>query len=206
MDIKHLTAGTTLYLPVAAQGALFSVGDTHAAMGDAEVCGTAVESAMTITVRLTTLKNKSIPFPQYRIPPGQLAQQETSGYHVCTGIDFDLTEAAKQATRATIDHIEQTHGIDRQTAYAIASAAVDLRIHELVDAPNWVVGAFLPDAIFTEPANSGGPDTGEQYERPDQHQTWPAPRAEDMGGDRAQHRDHGADRRDGAERDGAREL
>jgi acetamidase/formamidase len=153
MDIKHLTAGTTLYLPVAAQGALFSVGDTHAAMGDAEVCGTAVESAMTITVRLTTLKDHPIPYPQYKIPPGQLAQQEQSGYHVCTGIDSDLTEAAKQATRATIEHIQQTRGIDRQTAYAIASVAVDLRIHELVDAPNWVVGAFLPDAIFTEPAS-----------------------------------------------------
>jgi acetamidase/formamidase len=153
MDIKHLTAGTTLYLPVATPGALFSVGDTHAAMGDAEVCGTAVESAMTITVRLKTLKHQTIPFPQYRIPPGQLARHEQSGYHVCTGIDPDLTEAARQATRGTIEHIEQTHGIDRQTAYAIASVAVDLRIHELVDAPNWVVGAFLPDSIFTEPAS-----------------------------------------------------
>ena len=63
MDIKHLTAGTTLYLPVAAHGALFSVGDTHAAMGDGEVCGTAVESAMTITVRLTTLKQHADPVP-----------------------------------------------------------------------------------------------------------------------------------------------
>jgi acetamidase/formamidase len=153
MDIKHLTAGTVLYLPVAADGALFSVGDTHAAMGDGEVCGTAIESAMTITVRLTTLKHVEIPFPRYRIPPGQLAQAEQSGHDVCTGIDPDLTEAAKQAIRATIEHIQQTHGIDHQTAYAIASVAVDLRIHELVDAPNWVVGAFLPDAIFTGPGS-----------------------------------------------------
>jgi acetamidase/formamidase len=153
MDIKHLTAGTTLYLPVAAHGALFSVGDTHAAMGDGEVCGTAVESAMTITVRLTTLKHRAIPFPRYRIPAGQLAEAEQSGYDVCTGIDPDLTEAAREAIRATIEHIEQTHGVDRETAYAITSVAVDLRIHELVDAPNWVVGAFLPDSIFTEPAS-----------------------------------------------------
>jgi acetamidase/formamidase len=153
LDIKHLTAGTALYLPVAAEGALFSVGDTHAAMGDAEVCGTAVESAMTITVRLTTLKHVVIPFPRYRIPPGQLARAEQSGYDVCTGIDSDLTEAARQATRAMIEHIRETHGIDRETAYAITSVAVDLRIHEIVDAPNWVVGAFLPDSIFTEPAS-----------------------------------------------------
>jgi acetamidase/formamidase len=121
-------------------------------MGDAEVCGTAVESAMTITVRLTTLKHVVIPFPRYRIPPGQLARAEQSGYDVCTGIDSDLTEAARQA-RAMIEHIGETHGIDRETAYAIRSVAVDLRIHEIVDAPNWVVGAFLPDAIFTEPAS-----------------------------------------------------
>jgi acetamidase/formamidase len=153
MDIKHLTAGTTLYLPIAAHGALFSVGDTHAAMGDAELCGTAVESAMAITVRLTTLKHRTIPFPRYRIPAGQLAAAEQSGYDVCTGIDPDLTQAARLATKATIEHIEQTHGLDRQTAYAIASVSVDLRIHELVDAPNWVVGAFLPDSIFTEPTS-----------------------------------------------------
>src|SRR6202012_3497713 len=72
MDIKHLTAGAALSLPVAAKGALFSVGDTHAAMGDAEVCGTAVESAMTITVRLTTVKHAQLPAPQFTVPAGQL--------------------------------------------------------------------------------------------------------------------------------------
>lgn len=154
LDIRHLTPGTTLYLPVGVTGALFSVGDTHAAMGDGEVCGTAVESAMEITVRLTTVKHRTIAFPQYRIPPTNRTPRspsapEQTGYHVCTGVDPDLTEASRQAIRATIEHIEQTHGIERQTAYAIASVAVDLRIHELVDAPNWVVGAFLPDDIFS---------------------------------------------------------
>ena len=85
MDIKHLRAGTTLYLPVAVEGALFSVGDTHAAMGDAEVCGTAVETAMDITVRLSVRKDMTTTYPQYSIPEGQLAETETSGYHVCTG-------------------------------------------------------------------------------------------------------------------------
>ena len=61
MDIKHLRAGTTLYLPVGVEGALFCVGDTHAAMGDGEVCGTAVETAMDITVRLTVRKDMTIP-------------------------------------------------------------------------------------------------------------------------------------------------
>ncbi len=148
LDIKHLRVGTTLLLPVAVEGALFSVGDTHAAMGDGEVCGTAVESAMDIAVRLSVRKDINIPYPQYHVPAGQLAQAGQSSYHVCTGVGPDLFEATREATRATVDHIEQTYGRSRQEAYAIASVAVDLKIHEVVDAPNWVVGAFLPEAIF----------------------------------------------------------
>ncbi|MFZ0041093.1 MAG: acetamidase/formamidase family protein, partial [Solirubrobacteraceae bacterium] len=148
LDVKHLRAGTTLLLPVAVEGALFSVGDTHAAMGDGEVCGTAIESAMDIAVRLTVRKDLSIPYPQFHVPPGQTARTEESSYHVCTGVGPDLYEASQEATRATIDHIVQRYDHTRQEAYAIASVAVDLRIHEIVDAPNWVVGAFLPEAIF----------------------------------------------------------
>ena len=149
MDIKHLRPGTTLYLPVAVKGALFSVGDTHAAMGDGEVCGTAVETAMDITVRLSVRTDMTARYPQYAIPQGQLAATERSSYHVCTGIGPDLMEATREATRALVDHITQRYGRSRQEAYAIASVAADLRIHEVVDVPNWVVGAFLPQAIFT---------------------------------------------------------
>jgi acetamidase/formamidase len=148
MDIKHLQPGSTLYLPVGVEGALFSVGDTHAAMGDGEVCGTAVETAMDITVRLTVRHDLSIAYPQYQIPAGQLARGEGSGYHVCTGIHEDLMEAVREAIRGLVEHIVTQHGRDRQEAYAIASVAADLRIHEVVDVPNWVVGAFLPHAIF----------------------------------------------------------
>ena len=68
---------------------------------------------------------------------------------VCTGIGPDLMEATKDATRALVDHIADRYGRTRQQAYAIASVAADLRIHEVVDVPNWVIGAFLPEAIFT---------------------------------------------------------
>jgi acetamidase/formamidase len=149
MDIKHLRPGTTLYLPVAVPGALFSVGDTHAAQGDGEVCGTAVETAMDITVRLTTRTDMSARYPQYAIPQGQLAATEQSSYHVCTGIGPDLMECTREATRALVDHITDRYGRTRQEAYAIASVAADMRIHEVVDVPNWVVGAFLPEGIFT---------------------------------------------------------
>jgi acetamidase/formamidase len=148
MDIKHLQAGSTLYLPVGVEGALFSLGDTHAAMGDGEVCGTAVESPMKVVVRLSVRKDLSTKYPQYELPAGQLARAEQSSYHVCTGIREDLFEATREATRAMIDYLVQQHGRDRAEAYAIASVAVDFRIHEVVDIPNWVVGAFLPTAIF----------------------------------------------------------
>jgi acetamidase/formamidase len=155
MDIKHLRAGTTLYLPVGVEGALFSVGDTHAAMGDAEVCGTAVETAMDITVRLSVRRDQTIHFPHYHVPAGQMGESEFSAYHVCTGIGPDLFEAARDATRALVEHITERYGHSRQEAYAIASVAADLRIHEIVDQPNWVVGACLPERIFTS-GNAGG--------------------------------------------------
>ena len=97
--------GATLYLPVGVQGALFSVGDTHAAMGDAEVCGTAVETAMDIAVRLSVRRDLSIQYPQYDVPAGQLSSSQTSRYHVCTGIHEDLMEATREATRAMVEYI-----------------------------------------------------------------------------------------------------
>ena len=152
LDIAHLRAGTTLLLPVGVDGALFSVGDTHAAMGDGEVCGTAVETALSITVRLSVRRDRRITAPQFHVPAGAArgggGDPGGSGHHVCTGVGPDLMEACRDAVRATIDHVVETHGRSRPEAYAITSVAVDLRIHELVDAPNWVVGAFLPAGIF----------------------------------------------------------
>jgi acetamidase/formamidase len=148
MDIKHLQPGTTLYLPVGVEGALFSLGDTHAAMGDAEVCGTAVEAAMDVAVRLSVRRDLNLHFPQYDIPAGQLGGGETSAYHVCTGIADDLLEATREATRALVGYIGERYELPREEAYALVSVAADLRIHEVVDVPNWVVGAFLPEAIF----------------------------------------------------------
>jgi acetamidase/formamidase len=147
MDTRHLRAGTRLFLPIGVEGALLSVGDTHAAMGDGEVCGTAVESPMDITLRLTVRNDLRIPAPQYFVPHAA-APARPGPHHVCTGVGPDLLEATRDATRALIEHLVQHRGRDHEEAYAIASVAVDLRIHEVVDAPNWVVGAFLPLDIF----------------------------------------------------------
>ena len=150
MDTKHLRAGATLFLPVGAEGALFPLGDTHAAQGDGEVCGTAVEAAMDVVLRLSVRRDFEIQAPQYHLPRGALAQTEDSSYHVCTAVGPDLMEGARDAVRAAISYLGERYGLDREEAYALASVAVDLRIHEVVDAPNWVVGAFVPESIFQE--------------------------------------------------------
>jgi acetamidase/formamidase len=150
LDIKHLRTGTRLLLPVGVEGALFSVGDTHAAMGDGEVCGTAVEAPMDIAVRLSVRRDLSVAAPEYVVAAGELARTEAGGYHVCTGVAPDLMEATRDATRAAIRHIVERRGGSEQEAYAIVSVACDLRIHEVVDVPNWVVGCFIPDGLFEE--------------------------------------------------------
>ena len=152
LDVKHLRVGTTLLLPVGVEGALFSVGDTHAAMGDGEVCGTAVEAPMEIAVRLSVRRDVALSAPQFHVPAGELARPEAGSYHVCTGVGPDLMEATRDATRAAVDHVASRYGRSREEAYALLSVAADLRIHEVVDAPNWVVGCFVPEAIFDEEA------------------------------------------------------
>jgi len=148
VDTKYLSPGARLYLPVGVEGALFSLGDTHAAQGDGEVCGTAVETAMEVDVRLSIRRDMRLDAPQFSLPPTPVAAGEQTAYHVCTGVGPDLFEAVKDAVRAMITHLGDRYGLDRQEAYALTSVACDLRIHEIVDAPNWVVGCFLPNSIF----------------------------------------------------------
>ena len=148
MDTKHLTKGATLYLPVEAEGALFSMGDGHAAQVDGEVCGTAIETPMRATVRLTVRKGLSIPQPQF-LTAGPLAPRaNTAPYYATDGIAPDLLEAARLAVLHMIEHLERTYGLSRPDAYMLCSVAVDLKICEVVDAPNWLIGAFLPQSIF----------------------------------------------------------
>ena len=149
MDIRHLTEGVKVFLPVLVPGALFSVGDPHAAQGDGEVCGVAIESPANVTLRFRLIKGYSIAEPQYQIPPGKLAPADKAGYHVTTGIGNDLFAASRNAVRHMITYLMRTYSYDRNEAYALASVAVDLRISEIVDAPNWCVSAFLPRSIFT---------------------------------------------------------
>ncbi len=148
MDIRHLTAGATLLLPVWVLGALFSCGDAHAVQGDGEVCISAIETPMRARLRLTVRRGLRLSSPQF-ITPGPLTPQvDGKGYYATTGIAPDLLEAAKTAVRGMIDHLAQTYRLSRQDAYVLCSVAVDLKISEVVDKPNWIVSAYLPQTIF----------------------------------------------------------
>lgn len=145
MDIKQLTKGSTLFLPVAVDGALFSCGDGHAAQGDGEVCITAIETTMTATLRLTVRHDHPIAAPEFETPS---AGALPGRHYVTTGIAPDLMEASREAVRAMIRHLCVAHGLSREDAYVLCSVAVDLKISEVVDAPNWIVSAFLPLCLF----------------------------------------------------------
>jgi acetamidase/formamidase len=148
MDIKQLVAGATLYLPVLVDGALFSVGDAHAAQGDGEVCVTAVEMMGRVTLRFDLQSGRRIAEPQLRTPQPPSAATNRGPHYATTAHGPDLFASSQQAVRYMIDHLVETRGLSREEAYVVCSVAVDLKISEIVDAPNWIVSAFLPEAIF----------------------------------------------------------
>ena len=148
MDIKQLTRGTTLYLPVWVEGALFSIGDGHAAQGDGEVCITAVEMNAQVTLRFGLQSARRLPEPRFRTG-GPIGTATNQGPHFATTAHGpDLFASSQQAIRYMIEHLVEERGLSREEAYIVSSVAVDLKISEIVDAPNWIVSAFLPESIF----------------------------------------------------------
>ena len=165
VDIKQLTAGTTVRIPVYTEGALFSVGDAHFAQGDNESCGTAVEMSSTFYGSFNLLKGvakkRNITDMQfyrddYFMAPEMAVPQR---FFATTGQSYtrdglaqseDTTLAARNALLNMIEYLVSERGYTDQQAYAICSVAVDLKISEMVDVPNFVVSAFLPLDIFTE--------------------------------------------------------
>ncbi|MCC7372390.1 MAG: acetamidase/formamidase family protein [Chloroflexi bacterium] len=163
LDIKQLTAGTTLLIPVYQPGALFSVGDAHFAQGDGEVCGTAIEMGGTFVGTLHLRKGeaaargiRSIQYSReaYILDPRFQAPRR---FYATTGLSVredgrqeseEATLAARNALLAMIEYLVSQRGYSREQAYAICSVAVDLKISELVDVPNVVVSAVLPLDIF----------------------------------------------------------
>jgi len=159
LDVKQLVKGTTVYLPVWTEGALFSIGDAHFAQGDGEVCGSAIEMAATFRLRFQLDKGAA---RKRNIRGAQFSGVEGSGtlrrYYATTGLSMrgedvqeseDATLAARNALVAMIEYL-QGRGFSRAQSYAICSVAVDLRLSEVVDVPNFVVSAVLPLDIFVK--------------------------------------------------------
>lgn len=148
MDCRDLIAGSRLLLPVEVPGALLSLGDTHVAQGDGEVCGTAIEAPMEVALRVDLRKRAAPPTPVIEVPPGPLRQEYEQGFLVTTGIAPDLMQAARDACRHLIDEVTARCGLAAVDAYCLVSVAADLHISEVVDAPHWVVSAYLPRSVI----------------------------------------------------------
>jgi acetamidase/formamidase len=149
MDTRHLVAGTTLFLPVFHPGARLSMGDGHATQGDGEVCGTAIETPMRARVRVTVRKDLHVTAPEFIAAPDPHAALRNGARYATDGIGPDLMTAARDALRRMIDWLGREHGLDPMQAYLLSSVAVDLRISEIVDVPNFVVTAHCPLGLFS---------------------------------------------------------
>ena len=147
LDIRHLTAGSRIKIPVWVDGALFSVGDVHAAMGDGEVCVCAIECAGEATLRFTLERNSSLRWPQYS---SEGDPKPKKGYFAATGIAPDLMAATKESVRNMLDYLTKSYGLTREDAYVLCSVAADVRVHEVVDQPNWVVGTMISRDVFPD--------------------------------------------------------
>ena len=137
LDNRELVAGTTLYLPVHVPGALFQVGDGHAAQGNGEVCITAFETSLWGDLQFVVHKNKSLDWPR----------AETPTHIISMGTDENLSEAAKIAVRQMIRYLVEERGLTREDAYMLCSVAVDFNITQLVDGKVGVHG-LLPKDLF----------------------------------------------------------
>ena len=149
IDIRHLTPGSRVFFPVLVPGVLFSCGDCHSAQGDGEVNGTGIETRMFVTLTFNLQKGANIPELRFITPAGKkLTVADEGGYFVTTAHGPDLFKDTQQAIRYMIDYLSSKHNMTREQAYCLCGAAVDLKISEVVDAPNWIVSAYLPLSIF----------------------------------------------------------
>ena len=137
LDNRDLGSGSTLYLPVHVPGALLSIGDGHAMQGYGEVSLSAVETSLKGEIQVVLHKGHRLRWPR----------AETATHYMTMGLDPDLDEAAKIATREMLDFLVETKGISREEAYLLASAVMDLVVTQVVDGTKGI-HAMIPKAIF----------------------------------------------------------
>ena len=147
LDVRDMVIGSTIWMPILVEGALFATGDCHAAQGQGEVCVTGIEAPMTMTMRIKLRKDMRVEEVQLR-RPSPMSKLDSRGYHITTAHGPDLMTNAKNAVRYMIDWLCRNHQMNRSQAYILCSVAGDLKISEIVDAPNWVVSFHMPLAVF----------------------------------------------------------
>ena len=138
LDNRELVAGSTLYIPVFVRGALFEIGDGHAAQGDGEVDQTAIETSLRGRLRLTVRRDMKLTWPR----------AETSTDYISMGMDPDLTVATQVAIQEMIDFLVAEKHLTRHQAYQLVSIAGNVAVTQLVDKPNHGVHVRLPKSIF----------------------------------------------------------
>lgn len=151
IDTRQVTKGSKLYLPVKVAGALFSCGDGHAAQGDGEVGGCALETSIKATITLKVIKKADwLNVPHLYVPPSTTEPEKDRGTYYCLGVHSDLYKASQMALNDLITWIVKRRDITRAEAYTLCSVAADLKIAEIVDDPNYVVTCSIPLNIFTD--------------------------------------------------------
>jgi acetamidase/formamidase len=138
MDNKELVAGSTLYIPVFAPGALFEIGDGHVAQGDGEVDQTAIETSLRGRVQLTVRKGMTLTWPR----------AETATDYISMAADPDLTTATKLAIQEMVDFLAASRHLSKHRAYQLVSIAGNVAVTQLVDRPNVGVHVRMPKSIF----------------------------------------------------------
>lgn len=149
MDVKHLTAGSTLYLPVMVPGAKLCAGDAHAAQGDGEVSINGLEAPMDVKLRISLCQDVSVEAPYLITTPDLVpVAYQTSRYHGFISSGPDIMECARCAVRRAIDFIMKRAGLSAEQAFLLCSAALDLKLSQVVNVPHYTVTGYLPDAVF----------------------------------------------------------
>ena len=138
LDNRELVAGTTLYIPIFARGALFEIGDGHAAQGDGEVDQTAIETSLRGRLQLTVRKDMKLTWPR----------AETATDYISMATDPDLTVATKTAIQEMIDFVAAQRKLTKHQAYQLVSLAGNVAVTQLVDKPNYGVHVRMPKSIF----------------------------------------------------------
>jgi acetamidase/formamidase len=148
LDVRDLSIGTQLVLPVEVPGALLSLGDTHAAQGQGELAGSALESSMRVRLGVELLKDTKTPGPWFSTPGPVARHLDGKGFYVTCGISAALIEAARAAASHMIDLLARQHALDPIDAYLLCSVCGDLVISEMVNTPVHVVSLYFPKIIF----------------------------------------------------------